>query len=483
MTRPRSLRAHLLLWLLVPIAIAAAIDGYLSYHAAVQTARIVQERMLLGAARVIGEQVRVEDGVLQVSVPPAALEMFASPSRDRVFYRATADTDTLLTGYWDLPLPAHRPRVEEATYFDAVLRDRPIRVVAYAQPVLASPRRGAVLIEVAQTLDGRTALTRDIWLTAVSRHLVLLPLVALLLWLGMRRGLLPVVELRDRVLARRPGSTERLDESEAPSELQPLVAAFNEYAQRLDSHMSSHSRFIADASHQLRTPLTLLNTQISYALRQTGSAREEALQASQASIHHGMRLVKQLLSFTAVEGGAADMTPAAPVDLVELATDLMEREVWVAQERGIDFGFESCCAAARVIGHRHLLSELLSNLVDNALRYTPAGGRVTVHILCEDDGAVEVLVEDNGPGIPPADRERVFERFCRLENSSSDGCGLGLSIVREIAHAHRARITLEDAACGPGLVVRVGFPAIQASMSKPCASTLRNARVKFDSDA
>src|SRR5438105_7460073 len=160
MAKSNSLRTHLLLWLLVPMVVVAAVDAWTSYRAAVETARIVQERMLLGAARVIGEQVRLEDGVLQVSVPPAALEMFASPSRDRVFYRATGEDDTLLTGYYDLPLPPHAPGVEQATYFDAVLRDRPIRVVAYAQPVLASSHRGTVLIEVAQTLDGRSALAR-----------------------------------------------------------------------------------------------------------------------------------------------------------------------------------------------------------------------------------------------------------------------------------------------------------------------------------
>lgn len=458
MARPRSLRAHLLLWLLVPMAIAAAVDVYTSYRAAVQTARIVQERMLLGAARVIGEQVRVEDGALQVSVPPAALELFASPSRDRVFYRATAGGDALLTGYWDLPLPPAMPRAEEATYFDAVLRERPIRVVAYAQPVFASTHRDTVLIEVAQTLDGRTALARDIWLTSVSRHLVLVPLVALLLWLGLRRGLLPLLELRNRLLARQPGSTQQLDGSSAPQELQPLVTAFNGYARRLDRHMSAHSRFIADASHQLRTPFTLLNTQISYALRQKGPAREEALRASQASVHHGMRLVKQLLSFTAVEGGGALSEPPERLDLVELATEVLEREAWLAQDRGIDLGYDGRCRTAMVVGHHSLLAELLANLVDNALRYTPAGGQVTVHVSCDGDRA-ELVVEDNGPGIPAADRERVFERFCRLENSSSDGCGLGLAIVREIASTHGAQVTLHDAPSGSGLAARVRFPS------------------------
>jgi two-component system sensor histidine kinase TctE len=451
-----SLRAQLLLWLLVPLALATLVDAYASWRAAMQTATIVQERMLLGAARVIGEQVRFEDGALQVSVPPAALEMFASPSHDRVFYRATADGDTLLTGYYDLPLPPAAPQVEEATYFDAVLRERSIRVVAYSQPVFASNQHGTVLIEVAQTLDGRTSLARDIWLTTISRHLIAMPLVALLLWLGLRRGMLPVLALRDRVLAREPGSTERLDEAKAPRELQPLVAAFNDYAQRLDHHMSLHSRFIADASHQLRTPFTLLNTQISYALRQQEPAREEALRASQESVHHGMRLVKQLLSITAVEGGVADSHPQQPIDLVAVVTEILEREAWLAQDHGIDLGFDCESKVAMVEGHRHLLVELFANLIDNAVRYTPRGGEVTVRIT-RADACIEVIVEDNGPGIPAVDRERVFERFCRLENSTSDGCGLGLAIVREIARTHGADVQLGDAPSGRGLAARVRF--------------------------
>jgi two-component system sensor histidine kinase TctE len=316
-----------------------------------------------------------------------------------------------------------------------------------------------VLIEVGQTLDGRFALAGDIWLASARRHIVLVPLVALLLWLGLRRALLPVIALRDRVLAREPGSTQKLDESLAPRELQPLVAAFNEYAQRIDGHMSAHSRFIADASHQLRTPLTLLNTQVSYALRQDGAAREEALRASQASVHHGMRLVKQLLSFTAVEGGMAGSQPPELVDLTDAVTEVLEREAWLAQERGIDLGFDGTHEGALTCGSRQMLIELLANLVDNALRYTPSGGQVTVRVQPRKD-RIDVVVEDDGPGIPPADRERVFERFCRLENSRSDGCGLGLAIVREIARSHGAQVTLEDTASGRGLAARVSFIAV-----------------------
>jgi two-component system sensor histidine kinase TctE len=453
----RSLRAQLLLWLLLPLVLVAGLDALVSYHAAVETARIVQERMLLGAARVIGEQVRVEDGVLQVVVPPAALELFASPSHDRVFYRATSEGDVLLTGYYDLPLPPRRPRSEEAAYFDAELRDRPIHVVAYSQPLFMASHSGSVLVEVGQTLEGRDAMAREIWYAAVRRHLLLVVLVAVLLGLGLRRAMRPILSLRDRMLARQPGSVEALDENAVPAELQPLVAAVNDYARRLDRHMSAHSRFIADASHQLRTPLTLLNTQVSYALRhREPAARDEALHAIQASVHHGMRLVKQLLSFSAAEAGMGSREKAEPVDLVKLLTSVIEKEAWLAQERGIDLGFEAQCEIAPVMGQSYLLGELAANLVDNALRYAPRGGTVTVYVRRSETDTV-LCVEDNGPGIPEAERENVFARFYRLQNTASDGCGLGLAIVREIARSHGASVRLESAPSGVGLAASVCF--------------------------
>jgi two-component system sensor histidine kinase TctE len=456
--QPRSLRTHLLLWLLLPVAAIAIVDGYVSYRAAVRTAQIVQEQLLLGAARVIGEQVRVEDGALQVVVPPAALEMFASPSGDRVFYRATAADGSLLTGYYDLPLPPTRPQAEQASYFDAVLRERPVHVVAFAQPVFAETGGSVALIEVAQTLSSRTALAREIWQGTIARHLALVPLLAFLLWLGLRRGMHPVLALVDRVRDRQPGAVETLDLAAAPVELQPLVAAFNEYARRLDSYVSAQSRFIADASHQLRTPLALLSTQLAYARRNDGDEREDALRASQATVQHGMRLVNQLLSLTAVEGGVAEALAPEQVDLTAIVKQVLEGESWLAQERGIDLGFEGDSQPVVVHGHAHLLVELLANLVDNALRYTPRDGRVTVRV--HSDGASSVLVvEDDGSGIPVADRERVFDRFCRLENSRSDGSGLGLAIVREIAQLHAAPITLETPPGGRGLLVKVVFRA------------------------
>jgi len=457
-----SLRSQLLVWLLAPLGLVAALDAWATYRSAQETATIVQERMLLGAARVIGEQVHLEEGVVQVVIPPAALELFASPSRDRVFYRASGEKGVLLSGYYDLALPPRLPRAEEAVYFDTMERDRPVHVVGFAQPVFAAPERGSVLIEVAQTLEGRDRLAREIWGMSITRQFALLVLVGVLLWFGLGRGMAPLLKLRDRVLERRPGSVDRLDESAVPAELRPLVIAVNDYAQRLDRHMSAHSRFIADASHQLRTPLTLLNTQVVYALRHDEPAtREEALRAIHGSVQHGVRLVQQLLSWTMAEAAEAKTPALAPVDLSAIVRRVLEAHALTAQQRGIDLGFRDTGESAVLLGQAQLLGELVANLVDNALRYTPRGGVVTAAIAWSE-GALTLRVEDNGPGIPEAERERVFERFHRLHDSASDGCGLGLAIVREIARSHGARVQLAAPPSGSGLLVEVRFAA-QAS--------------------
>lgn len=465
-----SLRSQLLFWLLVPLAAVAALDAWVTYRDAVETATVVQERMLLGAARMIGEQVHLEEGVVQVVIPPAALELFASPSRDRVFYRITEKDGELLSGYYDLALPPQRPNAEEAIFFDAIQRERPVHAVAFAQPVLAAPDQGPILIEVAQTLQGRDALAREIWHTAVRRQAGLLLLVSVLLWFGLRRGILPLITLRDRILQRRPGALDRQDDSAVPSELKPLVAALNDYVERLDRHMSAQGRFIADAAHQLRTPLTLLNTQVVFALRnENPKARAEALDAIHHTAQQGMRLVHQLLSFSMAEAGVGHALAQSPVDLNEVVRRVLEAQAPLALVRGIDLGGELQAAetegeGAMVLASPRMLPEMVANLVDNATRYTPAGGIVTARVLYT---ATQVIfeLEDNGPGIAMADRDTVFERFFRLHDGHSDGCGLGLAIVREIAESCQAQVELGDPPSGSGLLVRVTFSRLPVADS------------------
>jgi two-component system sensor histidine kinase TctE len=341
-------------------------------------------------------------------------------------------------------------------HFDATMRGEPVRVAALAHPVIGAPEPQAMLIEVAQTLRSHRELANQIWRQSIVHQLIMLPLSIVLLWLGLRFGLRPLIRLRDAVLERRPGALEPLELGPVPQELAPLVAALNEYVRRLDEHMAAHGRFVAYASHQLRTALSVLNTQVSFALRNEDAAvRQEALRAIRDGVRDGIRLVNQLLTLFMAEAAAQDGQRQTEVDLAEVVKRVLEESAASAQAKTIDLGFEQR-GRALVLGAPSMLHELVANLIDNAIRYTPCGGVVTAAIE-GGDYRVTLRIEDNGPGIPPEQRERVFERFYRLHDDAPGGCGLGLPIVREIAAASRARVELSAPPHGTGLVVSVMF--------------------------
>jgi two-component system sensor histidine kinase TctE len=452
-----SLRLQLLGWLLVPLALLVSVNTWVMYGNAAETATVVQDRMLLGAVRIIAEQTYYRNGDLHVELPPVALELFESSTQDRVYYRIVSPRGTLLLGYPELPSPPAPLRAEETAYFDAAVRGEPVRVAALAQPVIGAPGQEPILIEVAQTMHAHQAFATQIWKQAVRQQLAMLVLAILLVWLGLHRGLRPVLRLRDEVLRRRPGTLEPLHAGSAPQELAPLVLAMNDYVRRLDEHMAAHGRFIAYASHQLRTALTLLSTQVSYALRSEDAAtRQDALQAIRQGVQRGIRLVNQLLSLFMAETGSGGQPPRqTEVDLAEVVQRVLEELAALAQSKNIDLGFERSGAAV-VHGTPSMLHELVANLVDNAIRYTPSGGVVTAAIGSTGDH-VSLRIEDNGPGIPFDQRERVFERFYRLHDDGPGGSGLGLPIVREIAAASCAQVTLGEPPGGKGLVVSVTF--------------------------
>jgi len=451
-----SLRLQLAAWLAVPLAFLVAVNTWLSSREASATATAVQDRMLLGAIRIIAEQTYYRSGELHVEVPPAALELFESASRDRVYYRVVSPRGALLLGYPELASPLQPLAAEEFTHFDATMRGEPVRVAALAHPVIGAPQPETMLIEVAQTLRSHRELAAQIWEQAILHQLIMLALAVALLWLGLSFGLRPLIRLRDAVVERRPGTLEPLAADVVPQELAPLVAALNEYVGRLDAHMAAHGRFVAYASHQLRTALAVLNTQVSFALGSSdAAAREDALRAIRDGVRDSIRLVNQLLTLFMAEAAAQGTQGQAEVDLAEVVKRVLEESAAAAQSKGIDLGFEQR-GGALVRGTPSMLHELVANLVDNAIRYTPRGGVVTAAI----EGTAErvmLRIEDNGPGIPPEHRERVFERFYRLHDDGSGGSGLGLPIVREIAAASHARVELSAPPRGNGLVVSVMF--------------------------
>ncbi|MCW3481828.1 sensor histidine kinase N-terminal domain-containing protein [Neisseriaceae bacterium JH1-16] len=454
----RSLRARLMLWLLAPLALVMAVQVGFAYRDGLDTAQVVHDRLLLGAARIIAEQMNREDDLSQVYVPPAALELFQSRVHDRVFYRVQTHAGRLLLGYPELPLPKVLPQGDEPVYFDAQFRGLPVRAVALSLPLFGRPE-GPLLIEVAETGRARHVLSDQLWEHLAQQQALLLLLAGALVWVGLTHGLGPIRRLRAKVEQRTPGSLEPLPTDEVPGELRPLVDAMNDYAGRLDHQIAARGRFIANSAHQLRTPLALLATQVNYGLRATDPAvKDEVLRAIEAGVRDNTRLVNQLLTLAMAESRGSVPGVMAPHDLAQTVREVLETWATLAEAKSIDLGLEQQVDAAPVALGPRLLHELVANLVDNAVRYTQAGGVVTVRV-GHRDGAVSLEVEDDGPGIAHEERGKVFERFYRVLGSESEGSGLGLSIVHEIAQVSDATVRLDDGPGGRGLKVSVVFPA------------------------
>jgi len=435
------------------------VDTWLTYRSAFDTASVVQDRLLIGSARMIAEQVTFEDGAFQHQIPPAALELFQSEDVDRIFYRVTSGTGQLLSGYSDLQVPPMDFSAPSPYFFFTTMRGNAVRVVVLFQPVIGAPSAVPVVVEVAQTTNAHTRLTNKLWQQAVQPQLLLLALVAVLIVFGLQRGLRPLRELRNRVNAREPGTLQPLIVYGIPNELIPLVDSLNDYIRRLEEHVGAQSMFIQNAAHQLRTPFAVLNTQLSFASRaRDEDSRAESLAAARRTLRRASRLVNQLLTLSSADALVSQGArgAAASSNLSNIVQEVFESLAGQAQSKSIDLGLEFSGEPPHLAVRAVVLREMLMNLVDNAIRYSPAGSRVTVRA-AERNGIVHLEVEDNGPGIPADRREHVFKRFYRLNDSDSDGSGLGLAIVLEFATKAGATISLSTPESGHGLLVTLSF--------------------------
>jgi len=334
-----------------------------------------------------------------------------------------------------------------------VLAGQAVRVAAMAVPGFDQLAGAPPVVQVAETRERRARLAIEITKGVILPQLVMLPLAVLLVWLALTRGIAPLHELQQRLARRHTGDLSPIDEIRAPEEVAPLVRAINDLLGRLDESIRAQKHFLADAAHQLKTPLAGLRTQAELAEREieAGHHDPEALRASLRQIasasQNAAHMVDQLLAMARVEHDD-EHGHSGPVDIAVLARDTVRGFVPRALEKGIDLGFEGEAArpAPRVVGNATLLRELIRNLVDNALLYTPRGGTVTVRVLPDPFGQVVVLqVEDSGPGIAEAEREKVFRPFYRALGSGVEGSGLGLAIVREIASRHSADVSVGPA--------------------------------------
>ena len=321
--------------------------------------------------------------------------------------------------------------------------------------VFTIQQRGQTL-QVAQPMAIRKRLAAAAALRTLAPFLFLLPALGLLIWFVVGRGLRPLISVAGAVKARTPAALHPLPESRLPEEIQPLVTALNDLLSRLEGALGAQRQFVADAAHELRTPLTALRLQVQLAERaQAPDERAAAFEKLRQGLERATRLVEQLLTLARQEPEAA-REPLAPVELGGVVQEVVAALEPLAAAKSIDLGVTQN-EAGTVHAMREGLRSLLVNLVDNAVRYTPTGGRVDVAAYRNGDSAVLVVI-DTGPGIPPDERERVLDRFYRRAGSDSAGSGLGLAIVKNIAERHGARLTLGEGPGGKGLAVRIEFP-------------------------
>ena len=432
----RSIRRQLLVWLLALVLLGVGIAGWLIYRQALAEANELFDYQLeqIAAAlpsepfsQVLGSRDNGDEGiVLQIWNRNGALMYYSRP-RAPLAPRAELGFSTEKTDRGDWRV------------YGAIVGDN---VVQLAQPV-----------SVRNRLAANVAL-RTLW-----PLIVLLPLLGLAVWMVVGRGLRPLRRVTGALDTRHPEALDPLPDSRLPLEVQPLVRALNGLLQRLATALDTQKAFVADAAHELRTPLAAVQIQTQLVARATDDAtRREALADLQAGVTRATRLAEQLLALARSEPDGHIQAQA--IDLHVLLEDCVMAYAPLAQQRGVDLGIETS-EAASVIGNADALRVMFNNLVDNATKYTPRGGRVDVSLIVEAGHPV-VRIGDSGPGIPPAERERVFDRFYRAGASADrartdvSGSGLGLAIVRRIALQHDASVTLGETPAG-GLEVSVRF--------------------------
>ena len=440
----------------MPLSIALILSALLAHKLATDFVTQAYDRSLYDAALDVTRRLRMRDGRLLVDLPPAAADMLAIDDLDHVYFEVRAGNDEFVAGRNGLPRPEESPD-RRPQYYYGLHAGQSLRLIALRVPYDPDNEDTLALVIVGETLLKRQALAQDILSAVALSQLALIGMMSIAVYLAVGHGLLPLGRLRQQIERRSHRDLTPLSETQTPREVRPVVRAVNELMQRLQRAISSQHRFVADAAHQLRTPLAGLKTHAELALRESTieGMRERVLALTEAT-DRSARLANQLLSLARAEPESSATQELRSLDLNQIARETTAEWVPRAIERDIDLGLNAAPVSVCVRGNAVLLREALANLIDNAIRYGRPGGHITVSTQCAANDAT-LSVEDDGPGIPAQDRERVFDRFQRLSESPADGCGLGLAIVREIAQMHDAGVWIENASGVTGIRICMRF--------------------------
>ena len=458
----RSLKSRLAVWVLLPAILLMAIDLVVTYHSSGQIATLVQQQLLHGSAKFISQQLVFIDGSYELSVPPAAFELFKSEYKDRVFYSVHTKEGKLISGGDELPPYQGSLQIEEEEYFVTSLFGEPVRVIAFAHALTNSSSGDYAITQVAQTLRGHEEFREELLWSTIRGHLILMSVTIIALFIALHWTLNPLKEFGRTLLQRQPGSLEKLQNDHAPTELEPVIQALNDYAARLGNTLSSYEKFVSDTAHHLRTSLAIINSQVDFGKRNDSrnNVQQDVLDAIQKALKHCIKVINQLLVLASVEHTKHDRYLASDVQVSKIIIAVIEEMAPLAQQREIELGVDCFDDSIHIFAPNQLLHELFSNLIDNAIQHMGKAGTVITSLRCEGEFAL-VSITDNGIGIPADLHQKVFERFFQIDKSSTNSSGLGLAIVKEICDSLNARILLSTPSSETGLQVTIQFPILQ----------------------
>jgi len=455
--RLRSLKSRLIVWVFMPIALIVAVDLVGTYHSTEQIATTIQQQLLHGSAKMISEQLVFSDGGYEISVPPAAFELFENKFKDRVYFSVRSKDGKLIAG--DDELAAHEESlpIEEERYFVARLHGEVVRVIVFAHALPDSSTGDYAITQVAQTLLSHENFREGLFFSAIHRHLLLLAITMASLVISLQWTLSPLKAFTRELLQRQSGSLEKLDGYNAPSELYPVIRALNEYVERLNRTLSSYEKFVANTAHHLRTSFAIIGSQINFAKRAKvhDQVQREVLDAIQKTLGDCTRVINQLLVLASIEQQEA--ASADEVQISEIIMAVIDEMAPLAYQKHIELGIDVFDDSVRVAAPARLLHELIANLIDNAIVHMGKAGEVVISLRRQTDHVL-LSVTDDGVGIPPALQQKVLERFFRIDESKAGSSGLGLAIVKEICERLKAQLSLHTPPSGAGLQVDIRFP-------------------------
>ncbi len=452
-----SVQGQLFLRLIPPLSLILAVGVIAAFMYARHIGSTVYDRWLYDSAMTLGQQVQFNGGKVALELPPSAIQMFEWDSVDRIFEQVISSRSGSVFTTAEFPLPGGKLIRNTPRFYDGVINGMPTRIVAL---LIADPLDPAntALIQVAETKHKRESLAIDILGLIIPLSALALVLAGAAVWYAVNSSLQRVHNISARLSQYDATALVPFDNAEqSPVEVKPLLDAINQLIAKLAEAHELQRRFIANAAHQLRTPLATLHLQAERALREPDPQQhKEALSDVLNAVARSQHLVQQLMTLARSEQSVQQTLAMQNIDLAELVRSELEEWIDNALSRRIDLGYEGPESGVVVQADAQLLRQLLGNLIDNALQYGDAGGQVTVKL--NRDSPVTLVIDDNGAGIPNAERTRVLERFYRSPGAKGNGCGLGLAIANEIAAAHCARLRILDNPQGTGTRIEIVFP-------------------------